>query len=33
VIASDVRLALLGVGLLRGRVLHIDYVGGTLTLD
>ena len=33
VIANDGRFPLLGVGLLRGRVLHIDYAAGTLTLD
>ena len=33
VIANDGRFPLLGVGLLRGRILHIDYAAGTLTLD
>jgi predicted aspartyl protease len=33
VIANDGRFPLLGVGLLRGRVLHVDYTAGTLTLD
>jgi clan AA aspartic protease len=33
VIANDCYYPLLGVGLLRGRILHIDYAAGTLTLD
>ena len=33
VIANDGRFPLLGVGLLRGRILRIDYAAGTLTLD
>lgn len=33
VIANDGRFPLLGVGLLSGRVLRIDYAAGTLTLD
>jgi predicted aspartyl protease len=33
VIANDGRFPLLGMGLLRDRVLHIDYASGTLTLD
>lgn len=33
VIANEGRLPLLGTGLLRGRVLHIDYSAKQLTLD
>jgi hypothetical protein len=33
IIANDGSYPLLGMGLLRGRVLHIDYAAGTLTLD
>lgn len=33
VIANDGQFPLLGVGLLQGRTLHIDYVAGTLSLD
>jgi clan AA aspartic protease len=33
VISNDGRFPLLGMGLLRGRMLYIDYAAGTLTLD
>lgn len=33
VIANEGRLALLGTGLLAGRVLHVDYSAGQLSLD
>jgi clan AA aspartic protease len=33
IIANDASLPLLGMGLLRGRILHIDYAAGTLALD
>jgi hypothetical protein len=32
VVASDARFPLLGIGLLLGRTLHIDYAGQKLTL-
>ena len=33
IIANDGSFPLLGTGLLRGRILHIDYSAGTLSLD